>query len=67
MLKVGQVRRHSRMNSYFQILELEQNGRCTTALIKNTNSGWVCKAHYLLENQDGTIEWGYSTEGRFAS
>lgn len=33
--------------------------------LKNLSSGWVLDAHNVQINDDGTIEWGYSTGGHF--
>ena len=30
-----------------------------------SSGGWICTAHRLIMYEDGTIEWGYSTDGHF--
>ena len=37
----------------------------TTAWMTNTKSGWHFQAHGCRRYFDGTIEWDYSTDGRF--
>lgn len=45
--------------------------RCLTssgpdkAIVQNTVSGWTCTAHHVQMYEDGSIEWDYSTHGRF--
>lgn len=35
------------------------------AIMSNTASGWTFKAHGVIQYDDGSIEWDYSTEGHF--
>ena len=35
------------------------------ALLQNVATGWTLIAHYPERNEDGTIEWAYSTAGHF--
>ena len=35
------------------------------AMMKNVKSGWTFMAHGVQQYEDGTIEWDYSTGGRF--
>lgn len=35
------------------------------ARMTNTKSGWTFIAHGLVQYEDGTIEWDYSTGGRW--
>lgn len=47
----------------------KMNGRGSedpfTAWMQNTVSGWTLLAHNIVQYEDGTIEWDYSTHGRF--
>jgi len=36
-----------------------------SASMVNTKSGWTFFANGLIQYEDGTIEWDYSTGGRF--
>ena len=46
----------------FRCLSLK--GGCT-AVMQNVKSGWTFTAHDIVRYGDDTIEWGYSTGGRF--
>lgn len=35
------------------------------AVMRNTASGWTFKANGVIQYEDGTVEWDYSTNGRF--
>lgn len=35
------------------------------AIMRNTKSGWEFVAHGVVMYEDGTIEWDYSTGGKF--
>ena len=35
------------------------------AWMVNILSGWTFRAHHLMEYPDGSIEWGFSTDGGF--
>ena len=35
------------------------------ARMTNTKTGWTLIAHGLIQYEDGTIEWDYSTGGRW--
>lgn len=37
-----------------------------TATFERVKDGWRLYAHGILEYEDGTIEWNYSTGGRFS-
>ena len=37
-----------------------------TAIMKSVDSGWTCKCYTIRRYEDNTIEWDYSTGGRFA-
>lgn len=41
--------------------------RTGDAMVQNVASGWTCTAHGVTMYEDGTIEWDYSTGGRFES
>lgn len=41
-------------------------GEREAARMKNVETGWTLRAVGLVRYEDGTIEWDYSTEGRFA-
>ena len=36
-----------------------------SARMVNVKSGWTFTAHGLIQYEDGTIEWDYSSGGRF--
>lgn len=36
-----------------------------SAIMVNTKTGWTFTANGLIQYEDGTIEWDYSTGGRF--
>lgn len=36
-----------------------------SAVMENVKSGWRFVAHYVVQHEDGFIEWGMSTSGRF--
>lgn len=36
------------------------------ATMERVKDGWTLDAHGVLEYEDGTIEWNYSTHGYFA-
>ena len=38
----------------------------TTAQMRRTSDGWTLTAHGLIRYEDGTIEWNYSTGGRWS-
>lgn len=37
------------------------------AVMRNTASGWTFKANGVIQYEDGTVEWDYSTGGHFIS
>lgn len=39
--------------------------RSYCARMVNTKTGWTLTAHGLIQYEDGTIEWDYSTDGRW--
>lgn len=44
--------------------------KCLTSLshgawLQNVKSGWFFQAHVVTKYEDGSIEWDYSTDGRF--
>lgn len=36
-----------------------------SAVMQNIASGWTFKANGVVQYEDGTVEWDYSTEGHF--
>ncbi len=36
------------------------------AVMKSENSGWTCECHGIRMLDNGTIEWDWSTKGKFA-
>lgn len=47
----------------FRCLEVSLN----MATFVNVKSGWTLNAHGVRKYSDGSIEWDYSTNGRFAA
>ncbi len=41
-------------------------GECSAVLIRDKD-GWKLTAHGIQQNEDGTIEWNYSTNGHWTS
>lgn len=56
----GKVYKNKGGGEFLCIQSLEEN-----AIMKNTASGWTFKAHGIIQYDDGTIEWDYSTGGHY--
>lgn len=51
----------------FRCLQVGGFLRTGDATVQNVASGWTCTAHGVTMYEDSTIEWDYSTGGRFES
>ena len=65
--QVGQVYQNRNDRSYL-CLSVEKRPLLndTTAQMRRTSDGWTLTAHGLIRNGAGTIEWNYSTGGRWS-
>ena len=65
--QVGQVYQNRNDRSYL-CLSVEKRPLLndTTAQMRRTSDGWTLTAHGLIRYEDGTIEWNYSTGGRWS-
>ena len=45
--------------------DLVHRGECSAVLIRDKD-GWKLTAHGVQQNEDGTIEWNYSTGGHWS-
>lgn len=64
--QVGQVYQNRNDRSYLCLsVEKRLLLNDTTAQMRRTSDGWTLTAHGLIRYEDGTIEWNYSTGGRW--
>lgn len=56
----GKVYKNKGSGEFFCIRGFDGN-----AIMKNIASGWTFKANGVIQYEDGTIEWDYSTGGHF--
>ena len=59
---VGQNYVDPRRMSRYVCLYVDSDG---TAIMQNVASKWTFRAHGLGMYEDGSVDWDYSTEGRF--
>lgn len=60
--QIGEVYKLRSYPSYFRILE--KSGE-QDYIIQNIKSGWKVLVHNLICYDNGTIEWDFSSKGRF--
>lgn len=58
--KAGEVYQN-RGGAKFRILSITEDG----AVVLNELSGWMCTVHCITLYRNGSIEWDYSSGGRF--
>lgn len=56
----GKIYRNKGGGEFFCIRGFDGN-----AIMRNTASGWIFKANGVIQYEDNTIEWDYSTGGHF--
>lgn len=61
-LKVGEYYDNAGGGTYYCAECLDSDAY----VMVNAASGWTFTAHVITKYSDGTIEWDYSTDGRFA-